>query len=98
LRGELLGWLRGDRVLILPVATELPLHDHEPTDVGFEILTPCRAVALFGLPALSVPCPRAPDGRPVSVQVVGPPFREDLVLAVGSVLEEARAGGDHAGP
>jgi amidase len=89
--GELLAWLRGDRLLLLPVSAGLPLRGVEvegPLDPSqLDLLAPSRAVTLFGLPALSVPCPVASDGRPVSVQVVGPPFREDLVLAAGLVLE-----------
>jgi amidase len=45
-------------------------------------------VAIAGLPAASVPA-GSEEGLPVGVQVVGPPFREDLVLAVAALLETA---------
>jgi Asp-tRNA(Asn)/Glu-tRNA(Gln) amidotransferase A subunit family amidase len=94
LRGELLARLAGTSLLVLPVSVCLPpaTTDAVASDGGaqFEIMTPSRAISLFGLPALSVPCPRAPDGRPVSVQIVGPPFREDLVFAAGRHVEAAR--------
>lgn len=93
--GELAQWLTGERLLVLPVGSELPwpIADvQEPLNPGqFDLMAMSRAVTLFGLPSLSVPCPPAPDGRPVSVQVVGPPFREDLVLAAGTWLEQRRA-------
>lgn len=91
LAGELAQWLTGDRLLVLPVAARLPPRSDEvePLQIDqLELLAMCRAVSLFGLPAISVPCPRSPDGRPVSVQVVGPPFREDLVLTVATYLEQ----------
>jgi len=91
LRGALLSRFTGDRVLVMPVASTLPpwTHEHRAID-QFALLAPSRAVTLFGLPSLSMPCAVAPDGRPVSVQIVGPPFREDLVLAVGRRLELER--------
>ncbi len=42
-----------------------------------------------GQPAISLPVHQAPSGLPVGVQLVGPPWRDDLVLQVGAELEEA---------
>jgi amidase len=54
----------------------------------------CYPMAVFtsifnvtGLPAISLPVHEAVSGLPVGVQVVAPPWREDLVLQVGSQLE-----------
>jgi len=47
--------------------------------------------SLAGLPALSLPCGLDPRGLPVSLQLIAPPFREDLLLKVGAAYE--RAGG-----
>jgi Asp-tRNA(Asn)/Glu-tRNA(Gln) amidotransferase A subunit family amidase len=33
---------------------------------------------------------RSPEGLPIGVQVVGKPWEEELVLAVASMLDEAR--------
>ncbi len=41
----------------------------------------------LGQPAAAVPAGYSPDGRPLSVQLVVPPNREDLLLALGSQLE-----------
>ncbi len=43
-----------------------------------------------GHPSLSVPAGVAPNGVPVGLQITGPRFRDDLVLAVGEALERAR--------
>jgi len=40
-------------------------------------------------PAMSVPCGFTKDGRPVGLQIVGPWFREDLVLRAGRAYEKA---------
>jgi len=39
-----------------------------------------------GLPGVSVPCGSTSEGLPVGVQIVGPQFREDLVLKVGDMF------------
>ena len=58
--------------------------------------------SLVGFPAVSVPCGR-PGGLPVGVQLVAPPWREDLLVAAGTALEdvlrnEAEALGGAANP
>jgi aspartyl-tRNA(Asn)/glutamyl-tRNA(Gln) amidotransferase subunit A len=47
---------------------------------------------VLGLPALSLPCGVAADGRPVGLQLVGRPFDEATVLRVGHVYEQAAGG------
>ena len=56
-----------------------------------EILTaqsPMLAIALLGLPGLSVPT-GVVDGLPTGVQLVADRFREDLCFAAGEVIEAA---------
>ena len=48
------------------------------------------AVNLLGLPALSVPIALSESGMPVSVQLVGRPWEEERLLALGGLLEQAR--------
>ncbi|MGH7279119.1 MAG: amidase, partial [Candidatus Rokuibacteriota bacterium] len=43
----------------------------------------------LGLPALSVPCGFSRDGRPLAFQIVGRPFDETTVLALGHAYEQA---------
>jgi len=47
----------------------------------FNLVAPC--------PALSVPCGWDADGLPVGLQIVGPRWREDVVLRVGRAVEVA---------
>jgi len=42
-----------------------------------------------GHPSLSVPAGVAPNGLPFGLQITGPRFRDDLVLAVGAAWERA---------
>ena len=42
---------------------------------------------IAGLPALAVPCGPAEDGLPASIQLVGRPDDDALVLAAGTLLE-----------
>jgi aspartyl-tRNA(Asn)/glutamyl-tRNA(Gln) amidotransferase subunit A len=39
---------------------------------------------LAGLPALCLPCGFTPDGLPLAIQLVGPPFSENLLLSLGA--------------
>jgi aspartyl-tRNA(Asn)/glutamyl-tRNA(Gln) amidotransferase subunit A len=54
--------------------------------------------SLTGFPAISVPCGTA-GGLPFAIQFVAPPWREDLLIALGSAVAGAVAGAhllDHA--
>ena len=44
------------------------------------------AFNLTGWPAAVVRCGTASEGLPIGVQIVGPPWREDVVLAVARSL------------
>ena len=45
-----------------------------------------------GAPAIALPCGRAEDGLPASVQLIGPPAADGLVLGAAALLERALAG------
>jgi aspartyl-tRNA(Asn)/glutamyl-tRNA(Gln) amidotransferase subunit A len=51
-----------------------------PRDPGFRSIIPMGNLA--GLPALVLPCGLA-DGMPVALQLVGAPFGENTLLAIG---------------
>jgi amidase len=82
-------------LVLTPVCTEVP-YAH-----GFDVESPARtlqlwrecatlmAVPVLGLLGMAVPTGVA-AGLPVGVQLVGPRFREDLVLAAAEAIE-ARA-------
>jgi aspartyl-tRNA(Asn)/glutamyl-tRNA(Gln) amidotransferase subunit A len=42
-----------------------------------------------GLPSLSMPCGFSPDGLPINMQLIGRPFEEATVLAIGHAYEES---------
>jgi aspartyl-tRNA(Asn)/glutamyl-tRNA(Gln) amidotransferase subunit A len=45
-------------------------------------------VSLAGIPAISIPCGLS-DGLPVGLQIAGPAFSENRLLAAGHALEGA---------
>lgn len=51
------------------------------------LMSYCRAITLTALPALSVPVGTSEEGLPISVQLIGAPHAEPLLLAVGSLIE-----------
>jgi amidase len=52
----------------------------------------------LGFPAAAVPAGFAPDGLPLSVQLVAPFGREDLLLSLAAQLEQARPWADKRPP
>ncbi|HVY17778.1 MAG TPA: AtzE family amidohydrolase [Rhodopila sp.] len=49
-----------------------------------------QPISFIGLPVVAVPVPTAPgrgDGLPIGVQVIAPPWREDIALRVARALE-----------
>jgi Asp-tRNA(Asn)/Glu-tRNA(Gln) amidotransferase A subunit family amidase len=95
LRAAMRRLLDGLDVLVCPVAAgPAPRHGTPPAGLPQEEYGRYRAfdfvhlIAIAGLPAASVPM-SSEDGLPVGVQVVGPPFREDLVIGAAAVLESA---------
>jgi aspartyl-tRNA(Asn)/glutamyl-tRNA(Gln) amidotransferase subunit A len=48
-----------------------------------------RPVNLWGVPAISVPCGFTKSGLPIGMQIIGPHWREDLVLQLASAYEQA---------
>ncbi len=58
----------------------------EPPDLTYSRLT--GPANLTGLPAMSVPCGKGPDGMPIGLQVIGRPYEEHLVLQVAEAVEQ----------
>ena len=59
-----------------------PLRDY------IDWLLVCSAVTLTSCPALSVPGALTADGRPVGVQMVAPPRREDSLIRAAAAFEQ----------
>ena len=81
-------------VLLCPVSGELPFD--QQLDVQseaafarvFEAQLTQRALPAIGMPGLTVTTGEA-KGRPVGVQLIGPRYREDILLAAGRDIEAA---------
>jgi aspartyl-tRNA(Asn)/glutamyl-tRNA(Gln) amidotransferase subunit A len=58
-----------------------------PTPKERGMTTLIAAGNLAGLPALSLPCGFA-DGMPIAIQLVGPPYSENLLLTIGKFFQE----------
>jgi amidase len=92
-RRVLTGW-PPDGVLVTPTLTRLPIEigtraQAGVTDDAVRFSALLRVWNVTGQPALSLPLGESAGGLPVGVQIVGPPGRDDLVLAVAAQLEGA---------
>jgi Asp-tRNA(Asn)/Glu-tRNA(Gln) amidotransferase A subunit family amidase len=97
LRGKILLQMQKYPVLICPVAA-IPAFRHGEREWTVEGKTVkyldawsyCEWFNLLGFPAVVVPMSISPDSLPIGIQVVGRPWEEERILAVGEALEEAR--------
>jgi Asp-tRNA(Asn)/Glu-tRNA(Gln) amidotransferase A subunit family amidase len=82
--------VRGLDLLVTPtvpfVAPRADVDELEIRGRGTSFTYPFNAL---GWPALALPCGPAEDGLPASVQLVGKPGDDALVLAAGAVVEAA---------
>lgn len=91
----LIGRQWGDaEVLLMPTtaAPAWPVGEPHPAEIG-GAPADARSQSVFttwvnaaGLPALSVPAEPHPDGRPIGVQLVARPGREDLLFALAAAI------------
>jgi amidase len=92
---RLLGGWREDQILVTPTLTRLPAPVGElraqpgVTEDASRFSALVRLWNVTGQPAISVPVHETAEGVPVGVQLVGPPGRDDLVLALAAQLESA---------
>jgi aspartyl-tRNA(Asn)/glutamyl-tRNA(Gln) amidotransferase subunit A len=87
-RHELATAMVGLDALALPTVSMVaaPIADPGPSD---RLSTLCSLFNLTGSPALSVLCGFSEDGLPVGLQLVGHPFEESTVLAIGHAYQQA---------
>lgn len=96
LRADLIRQLQDIPVLLSPVSTT-PAFQHgqgnyregDPHNYR-ESMRFCQWLNLAGFPGLSLPFGESPEGLPINVQLIARPYEEDLLLAIGAALEEAR--------
>ena len=103
---ELIGWWSDIDVLLtpglgqrpVPIGTINPQREDDP----FQALIPDASdftpyTAIFnvtGQPAISVPLFHGDDGLPTSIQLVGPPIGEEMLLSLSAQLEAERPWAD----
>jgi amidase len=91
---RLLGEWPSDVVLVTPTLTRLPAPVEAigasagVTDDALRFSALVRIWNVTGQPAISLPLHATADGIPVGVQLVGPPGREDLLIALAAQLEQ----------
>ncbi len=105
-RDRVLGWLDdgGYDLLVTPILAGPPpraqmwsRRSWQANLVGSMRYAPYAAPwNMAGLPAIAVPAGTRRDGLPVSVQIVGPPGSEELLLAVAGQIEAAAPWRQHA--
>jgi Asp-tRNA(Asn)/Glu-tRNA(Gln) amidotransferase A subunit family amidase len=96
LREELLQWMETTPLIVAPCgATPAYAHDTLKVTVRgakmgtFRAFSYAQTFNVFDLPVVTVPAGRSHDGLPIGVQIAGPPFAEEMVLAAAEIVEEA---------
>lgn len=95
LREELLRWIERTPLILAPVGAT-PAYEHDTlkvtvqgTTIGaFRAFSYAQAFNVFDLPVVTVPAGLSHDGLPIGVQIAGPPFGEELVLAAAEFVEQ----------
>ena len=82
-------WMRGRDALLTPTLpiTAMPVADVDEATSPLAALT--RPVNYLRACGLALPAGLAPDGLPVSVQLVGAPFAEATLVRIGRAFQAA---------
>ncbi len=99
LREELVKWMETTSIIVAPVGAT-PAYEHDTLKVTvrgstigtFRAFSYSQTFNVFDLPVVTVPAGRSQGGLPIGVQIVGPPFAEEMVLAAAEIVEEAVGG------
>jgi amidase len=91
LRSGLLRWSRDIDLVVCPPNAHAALR-HGESDERLLAFSYCMTWNLAGWPAAVVRAGSAPGGLPVGVQLVAPPWREDVALAAAAHVETALGG------
>jgi amidase len=91
IRARLLRWLGDVDLIVCPAAPQPALRHGESSDPRFGD-TYSDVHNLTGWPAVVVRGGTSPEGLPIGVQLVAPPWREDVALAAARVVEAASGG------
>lgn len=91
-RHRLASWLEDTADAILIPATQAPA---PPIAASDDAIAATAALSRFfwvapagGLPALALPCGFSTDGLPLGIQLLAPPWREDLLFRLGRCYQQ----------
>jgi amidase len=91
LRADLLGWSRDWDLVVCPVNAHAAL-PHGTTDARMRAFSYTMTWNLAGWPGAVVRAGASSEGLPVGVQLVAPPWREEVALAAAAAIETALGG------
>ena len=90
-RGEMTAFLGAYDLIVAPVAAT-PALSHGTTLDHLDAFSYSWTYNLTGWPVVVVRAGTSPEGLPIGVQLVAAPWREDVALAAGAVVEAATGG------
>ncbi len=90
-RARLLAWMQDVDLIVCPAMPQPAIRHGESTEPWFGD-TYSDVYNLTGWPAVVVRGGTSREGLPIGVQVIAPPWREDLALAGARVIEDASGG------
>jgi Asp-tRNA(Asn)/Glu-tRNA(Gln) amidotransferase A subunit family amidase len=96
LREELLQWMEITPIIVAPVGAT-PAYPHDTLKVtvrgstfgAFRAFSYAQTFSVFDLPVVTIPAGRSNEGLPIGVQVAGPPFAEEMILAAAEIIEKS---------
>ncbi len=88
-QAEFAAWMQGRDALLTPTLpiTAVPVADVDEATAPLAALT--RPVNYLGACGLALPAGLAPNGLPVSVQLIGAPFAEAMLVRIGRAFQAA---------
>jgi amidase len=92
-RSEMLGFLKDYDVILCPVNAHVALpHGTAQKEDERGAFTYTQVYNITGWPGAVVRGGTSPDGLPIGVEIIGRPWREDVVLAVAAHIESVLGG------
>jgi amidase len=92
-RSEMLSFMENHDVILCPANATPALPHGQQSEAEHNLdFTYMTTYAMTGWPVCVVRAGTSPEGLPIGIQIVGSPWREDVVLAVAAFLEKQLGG------